>query len=120
MKRNFERIALVVVAVLTLGIMVASIHFERTLSNQKALFYQLQAIRMAISLYNVINERLPENLYVLLESEYSFPGDDIPRRFLQGAMVDGQRRVLDPFGNPYNYSVDTGWARSSSPGYEYW
>ena len=120
MKRNYERLSLVVIAVLTLGIMIASIHFERKLSNQKSLFYQLQAIRTAVSLYKVINNTLPSDLYALFESEYEFAGENVPRRYLQGATVDDKRHILDPFGSPYNYDARTGWVRSVTSGYEYW
>lgn len=120
MKRNLERATLAIVAFLTVAIMAASLHFERQLSNQKAMFYQLQAIRTSVNLYKAINRRNPENLGILVMDVYSFPGEEETRKYLHGMSANEKGELLDPFGNPYSYDYVSGWVRSSTPGYEYW
>jgi len=120
MKRNYERLALCLVAVLTVAIMGVSIHFERQISNQKAMFYQLQALRTSVNLYKAITRRNPKTLHAMLDEEYSFPGEEMARRYLQGVMLDKKGEIVDPFGNPYTYDDISGWVRSSTSGYEYW
>ncbi|HPW45603.1 MAG TPA: hypothetical protein PKU96_04450 [bacterium] len=120
MKRNSERIALIVVALLTVAIMSITIYFERQLSNQKAMFYQLQALRTSINLFKAVNGRNPEDLAEMISSEYKFPGEDIPRRFFHNLTLNKAGAIIDPFETPYQYDKVTGWVRSASAGYEYW
>ena len=120
MRRNYERIALSVIAVFTILIMGTAVYFEKKLSDQKAMYYQLQALRTSVNLYKAINKKNPESLNVLIDEEYQFPDEDLPRRYLTNPTVNGRGEIVDPFGRPYLYSPVTGWVRSSTPGYEYW
>lgn len=120
MKRNFERIALIAVAIATVGIMGLTVHFERQLSNQKAMFYQLQALRTSVNLYKAINRTNPPDLNALMFETYRFPGEDQSRRFLQSSTTNEKGEIVDPFDNPYIYDAATGWVQSSTEGYAYW
>lgn len=120
MKRNFERIVLMAVAIATVGIMGLTVRFERQLSNQKAMFYQLQALRISVNLYKAINRVNPSNLKALMVETYRFPGEDQSRRYLQSPTTNKKGELIDPFGSPYIYDVMTGWVRSSTDGYAYW
>ncbi len=120
MKKGYEKCALITIALLTVAVMGVSIYFERQLSNQKAMFFQLQAIRTSVNLYKAINKVTPSLLAVVADEEYKFPNEDIPRRYLSGAAVNDKGQILDPFGNPYFYDPATGWVRSSTSGYEFW
>lgn len=120
MKRFYERCVLVAIALLTIAIMAVSIYYERQLSNQKAMFYQLQAIRTSVNLFKAINKDSVKDLATLAQEEYVFPNEEMPRRYLTGANIDSKGRILDPFGNAYFYDVMTGWVRSTTPGYEFW
>ena len=120
MKQNFERVILVLVAVLTVAIMGVSIYFERQMSNQKALFYQLQSLRTSVNLYKAIQGSNPKYLKVLVFDEFKFSDEEISRRYFQGAIMNDEGELIDPFDNPYNYNYQTGWVRSSTKGYEFW
>lgn len=118
-KRMSQNVLLVAIAVITLAIVVASNHFEKRIQNQKLLYYQLQAIRTSVNLFKAINKRNPHSLNELAMAEYQFPGDDHSRRFIE--ILDASNGApLDPFENPYIYEYDSGWVKSSTPGYEYW
>jgi len=119
-RRAFERIAFVAVALITVGVLIASINFERRISDQKLLFYQLQAIRTSVNLYKSIEKRNPSSLIELDSSRYRFPGDKSDRRFLEIPCGGENAVCLDPFGNPYVYDSATGWVRSSTPEYALW
>lgn len=119
-KRFSERIVLIAVAVLTIIIMSVSIYFERRVSNQKTMYYQLQALRTAVNLYKAVNMRNPDSLRELAIGEFSFPGEAERRRYLEGPIFNRKGVAIDPFGNPYNYDPLNGWVRSTTPGYEYW
>jgi hypothetical protein len=119
-KRNVERVVFVAVAILTVGVLIASINFERRMSNQKLLFYQLQAIRTSINLYKAIEKSNPSSLIELNRAEYEFPDESIKRRFLEVPCDSLQGGCNDPFGNPYFYDNKTGWVRSSTSGYALW
>ncbi len=120
MRRKYERVALIVIAVLTMAIMGVAIYFERQLSNQKAMFYQLQALRTSVNLYKAINKKNPTTLRALVNEEFKFPNEEIPRRYLQSPLLDEKGEVVDPFDHTYEYDSKTGWIRSSTAGYEYW
>ena len=120
MKRSIERIIFVIVALLTVGMMVSSIRFERRMTNQKLLFYQLQALRTSANLFRAIERHEPTSLKELFESDFEFPDESVRRRFVDFPFVTKDGQFLDPFGHPYEYSDKTGWIRSSTPGYEFW
>jgi hypothetical protein len=119
-KKTYEKLALLVIALVTLGTMLSSLYYERQLSNQKAMFYQLQALRVSINLYKAINGGGPRELSLLFMEEFKFPDEDTPRRYMTGAFLNSGGQVLDPFGNPYKYDGTTGWLCSTTRGYEYW
>lgn len=119
-KRMTQNVLLVAVAVITLAIVITSNHFENRIHNQKLLYYQLQAIRTSVNLFKAINKRNPHSLNELAVAEYQFPGDDHARRFIEILDADHTGTPLDPFGHQYIYEFDSGWVRSSTPGYEYW
>jgi hypothetical protein len=120
MRRKYERVALIVIAILTMAIMGVAIYFERQLSNQKAMFYQLQALRTSVNLYKAINKKNPKTLEALVNEDFKFPNEEVPRKYLQSPPMDASGRVVDPFGDPYMYDSKTAWIRSSTMGYEYW
>lgn len=115
-----EKWVLAVAAVVTFILMLSSLSFERQMSNQKLMFYQLQAIRTSVNLYKAITRNNPSSLAELATSEYQFPGEEQKRPYLVDPTINGNGVVVDPFGNPYIYDTRTGWVRSSTKGYELW
>lgn len=119
-KKAVERLLLVAIALITFAIVIVSNHYESRIQNQKLLFYQLQAIRTSVNLFKAITKRNPTDLKELAVAEYVFPGEDRPRRYIQILDTAADGGDIDPFGNPYLYDPKTGWARSTTKGYEYW
>ncbi len=120
MNRNAERIILVAVAVVTFLAMAASITFERRISNQRVMQYQLQALRGSVALFKAINGRNPKSLNELVLTQFQFPGEETKHRYLDDPPLDREGRVVDPFGMPYAYEVNKGWVHSDTKGYGYW
>lgn len=119
-KRNWENAVLIVIVLVTVGLMAASVRFERLVGNQKLMFYQLQALRTSVNLFKAITKRNPINLVELATSEYSFEGESASHRYLEVPPTDKKGEIVDPFGHPYFYDSGTGWVRSSTSGYEFW
>lgn len=119
-KRLTERVALVIIAIFTIIVMSMTIHYERKISNQRAMFYQLEAIRTSVNLFKAINKRNPTNLQELIIGQYSFPGEEMKHSYLQYPPGGDSKDFLDPFGNPYAYESLSGWVRSTTRGYEFW
>ena len=115
-----ERIALILVAVVTIVLMVASLRFERHMANQRLLYYQLLAVRTSVNLFKALNKKNPDTLEELVSAEYAFEGEDMQRRYLETLPTNQKGIMVDPFGNPYNYDRASGWVKSSTSGYEYW
>lgn len=119
--RNIIEHLVFVVVVLVVGFLVgANIYYQRMDTKQKTLYYQLQIMRNAVNLYKVVEKKNPENLLVLAESIYSFPGDRETRKYLMNVPLDRGGKLVDPFGSMYIYDVKTGWVRTSTSGYEMW
>ncbi len=117
--RKIENILLVVLVIVTVAVTVGAFRFERSVANQKLLYYQLQSIRTSINLFKVIEKRIPSSLLELATSEYQFPDEDQINRYLEIEVREG-KDILDAFGNPYAYDTTNGWVRSSTKGYESW
>src|SRR3989338_2181252 len=115
-----QRLFLIGVAMISIFLFIASIHFEREVQNQKTLFYQLQLLRTSIQLFKAVMHRNPGSLEELASLEYQFPDEVIMRRFLEYPVFVGDKKFTDPFGDPYTYDPQTGWVRSISGGYEFW
>ncbi len=98
--------------------MSVTIYFERQLSNQKAMFYQLQALRTSINLFKAVNGRNPGNLTEMISSEYKFQV-----RIYLGAFhnptLNEDGSIIDPFETPYQYDK-VRMGQGASAGYEYW
>lgn len=119
-RKHIERLALVAIALLTIGVVGTSIHYEREVGRQKALFYQLQLIRTAIQLYKSIRHVNPRSLEVLVQEEYQFPEESIRRHYIEYPPEEKGNVFVDPFGTPYVYDPDLAWVSSNTPDYEYW
>lgn len=119
-RKTIERLSLLAIAILTVSLVGMSIHYEREVGRQKALFYQLQLIRTAVQLYKSVRRANPFSLEVLAQEEYQFPGESIQRHYIEYPPEGEGNVFVDPFGTPYLYDVDLAWVSSNTPGYEYW
>jgi len=120
-KRSIEKLALFGAVLLTAGLLIASIRFEQHINKQKAMFYELQLLRTSVQLFKSINQRSPESIKELIETEYKFPNEERKRKYLEYVPpMSEEGDVLDPFEHAYAYDVKTAWVRSSSKGHEFW
>ena len=119
-RRKLEGVGLTIVGLLTVALVVASLHFEREVGRQKTMFYQLQLMRTSVQLYKAVRHVNPPTLKTLVTEEYRFPAEPIPRRFLEYPPFDDAGQLSDPFGSPYRYDVTRGWVTSTTSGYERW
>lgn len=120
MKVHLERIAVTALIVAVVIVLSMVIIQERKLYKGRLLGYQLQAIRTSINLFKAVEHRNPRNLAELTTKQFSFPGEEQERFFLQFSANGKAGKFLDPFGNPYVYNAESGWVRSSSPKYSVW
>lgn len=119
--RRWMEAAVAIVLLGAIGLLVTMTSIaERRLHHQRALFFELQILRSSINLYKVVNRQNPPSLIALATAVYEMPGDLAAHRYLEATPMDPDGIVRDPFGAPYQYSVETGWIRSNSKGYEFW
>ena len=115
-------IALCVIFVL-LGVFAIYANINLRIAREAALRNELINIRMSIEHYRIINGKLPENLFTLMNQEFTFRSSDdiiIRKKFLKPFKVDKQGYLLDPFMNRYSYSWEEGKVSSQTKGYESW
>ena len=78
---------------------------------------ELSMLRSSISLYSVLNSKLPKSLDELKNSTYTI--DDVQKPYIE-FFNDTNQDLIDPFGKPYSYNPKKGWVSSASEGYERW
>lgn len=120
LRRGMERAILFVVSFSAICFVTFSVYSDHKVYRQRTLFYQLQILRMGVNIYQLMHYENPKTLKDLLEMTYSFPGDRTERRYVEGITTDGEKNLIDPFGNLYQYDKLTGWVRSTTAGYEFW
>ena len=121
MKTMMKNSLLVVMALMAVLVTVFLFRMEIRINSMKVMREQLLSLRTSVRLFRAIEGRNPESMFELLDGEYSFPGEERRRFFVDRLFVDGGGVVaLDPFGSPYTLAPNSGWVRSSSPGFEYW
>lgn len=94
-----------------------------SIARQAALQNELINLRMSIEHYRVICGSLPEDLFALINKDFTFQNqDDIipPNKFLRPFRVDKEGYLLDPFIHRYVYDNRVGNVRSQTKGYESW
>ncbi|MBI4126106.1 MAG: type II secretion system protein GspG, partial [Deltaproteobacteria bacterium] len=108
-RKNIERLSLLAIAILTVTLVATSIHYEREVGRQKALFYQLQLIRTAVQLYKSVRRDNPSSLETLASELYQFPGESIQRHYIEYPPEGAGSVFVDPFGTPYTYDSELAW-----------
>lgn len=123
-KRRLVEISGVVIIVLfTFVLTIATFYFQRLVTKQRILFHELRVLRTSVNLYRAVNKRNPKSLNELATATFSFPGENVRRKYLDYRIQkDGAKgtMLIDPFGNPYFYNPEKGWVRSSTKEYKFW
>ena len=92
-------------------------------ARETALRYQLNNFRMVITLYKELKGQYPQDLRVLLATDYKVTkeGEPVPsEKLLFNFKQDSQGAVLDVFGNLLYYDPKKGVIWSQTKGYENW
>ena len=120
MLNKVQRVALILIAVMGVLVTVFLVRMESRLGSMKLMRNELQSLRTSVSLFRTIEGRPPAGMRELVESSFSYEDDDQRRPFVDPSLVGETGLVLDPFGNPYVINSESGWVRSTTPGYELW
>jgi type II secretory pathway pseudopilin PulG len=115
-------VALMVIAVL-IGVMLP--RFERMAeeAREAALRIGLDNIQKAVTVYVLINHRIPSDLKYLMRERVIIPVREdtiFTTEYLKTLAVDEEGYPVDPFGNRYAYDSATGRVSSTTEGYEEW
>lgn len=90
---------------------------------ETALRYQLKNFRMVLNLYRELKGEYPQDLQVLLATDYKMAKEDKPvlgEKFLINPRQDLKGIILDAFGNGFYYDHRKGVVGSTTKGYENW
>lgn len=111
-------ILLVIVAavVIAFGISRAQSKAEKG----KLLITEIEQIRAAITTYVTLNKTNPSDLASLTKMAYNFSPGEAPRTYLANVKLDDKGKIVDPFGNPYEYDSKSGRVASATKGFEKW
>jgi hypothetical protein len=106
-----------------IGFLVSHFNIILVRAKEQALRSELKNLRLAVSLYHILNKSYPDTLEELIDKAYSINprrGAVLKSEFLRNLKYDSQGRLKDPFENIYLYNSRTGMIESSSKGYEDW
>lgn len=92
-------------------------------AKETALRYQLNNFRMVLTLYKELKGQYPQDLEVLLKTDYKMAKENKPipsRMLIINLKQNLQGAVLDVFGNPFYYDPGRGVIWPQTKGYENW
>jgi hypothetical protein len=117
-RAGFEVVIVTVVVILTLALGLLLFKQRDKVQKGRVLIQELAAMRSGVSLFQMINNRLPSDLKELIGSTYE--ANSVTHPYIEFSGDKDEGKPLDQFGNPFVYDARTGWVRSSSRGYENW
>lgn len=119
-RAKYEWIIIAVVLVAAL-VIAFGIYTKRDATKKgQILLSELSNIRSAVTMYKTLNRANPPSLEALTKLNYSFEPGQPGRPYLDKVITGKSGKIVDPFGNPYKYDNSSGWATSSSKGYDKW
>lgn len=119
-RAKFEWAIIAVVLVAALVVALGIYSKRDSVRKGKLLLSELNNVRAAVTMYKTLNKTNPPSLEALAKLNYSFEPGQAGKPYLEGVKINNAGKVVDPFGNPYNYDTKAGWVFSSSKGYEKW
>jgi len=120
MASKVQRVALVLIALMAVVVTVFLVRMESRLGSMRLMRNQLQSLRTSVSLFRTVEGRPPADIGELVQGSFSYRDEDVRRPFVDPFLVNEAGLILDPFGNPYSINPESGWVRSTTPGYELW
>ena len=115
-------IAMVVISIL-IGVVIPRYLGMVQEARESALRSALTSIRMAVKVYEMVNNRYPEDILQLVNKRYLLKVREdtfFTQEYLRSISVDGEGYPLDPFGNRFRYDQGSGYVTSNTQGYEEW
>lgn len=133
--RGLEALAFTILAGIIIAV-AASYYLQLIrLSREAALQSELRNIRTAVQLFTALNRRFPVNLEELIARRVILPTREMSvgvggvavetktpftSTFLEARAIDGEGRLLDPFGKPYRYNPLSGLVNAGKDSYRNW
>ena len=111
---NWYKIGFLAFLIVAGGLVFAIQKFQ-VYERERAMIYELDQLRTATKLYMIKKGKKPRDLVALIQAK-----DNFISTFEWSIKKDEQGNFIDPFGSLYLYDSSTGWARSSTSGYEDW
>jgi len=118
-RSSLEKIIFVVLLIVIGALSGRAYMVEQKLIKQRQLSNELNLMRNAIHLYQMLKKKNPENILSLAFETYQM-GPGKPRRFLPTLKIDDNQHPIDPFGNPYDYNPKKAWVKSTTHSFENW
>ncbi len=119
-RSSIESTILICIFVILLAFLGMLLSKERRISREQNLYHELFSMRQGINLFQMTIKRHPVNLIELLTEVYEMPGDTAKYRYVDKIKYDALGRIIDPFGNPYEYDQTKGWVKSTTEPYTGW
>lgn len=117
-RSQFEVVIVVIVIVLTLALGIGIYSGRAKVNKSRLLIQELSMFRSSVTLFQMINRKVPKSLDELANSSYEV--DSTMRPYVEFLHRSGDGVIIDPFGNPYSYDPKGGWVASTTSGYLRW
>lgn len=115
-------VALMIIAVL-IGFVIPRYQQMAVEARESALRIGLDSIRKAVTVYVLINHRVPTDLRELTREKLLIPMREdtiFKTEYLKTLATDDEGYPVDPFGQRYAFDPATGAVVSTTEGYEKW
>ena len=94
---------------------VTTLYLNHKAAQEEALIFQLKQLRTGVQISLRLDGKLPPSLEEMIDTPFRV-GTKIDWKIARS----GSGKLMDPFGNPYNYDSGLGWVSSTTRGYENW
>jgi len=85
---------------------------------EESLIYELRALRTGVIGFVYANGRVPKDVNELMNSTYRTK-DGAVRSYVPESVAK-RGKLVDIFGNPYEYNPEIGWIRTTTRSYSGW
>ena len=85
---------------------------------EETLIFELRALRTGVIGFVYTNGRVPKDIDELMNATY-VAKDGLQKKYVPDSIVK-RGKMVDIFGNPYEYSPQIGWVRTTTKSYTGW
>ena len=118
-----DTLIVVVLISIFIGVLIPKYERMAQVARETALQISLGNIRKAVQVYVLTKQRIPADLKVLMNEQYTVPfkgGGLFSDQYLRTNALDPTGFPVDPFGNRFGYDASNGRVYSTTKGYERW